>query len=107
MSVQRRVTRRDDGSKRTSYRVRWKQGRYTDADGRERERWHSRTFDRKRDADDFDAELRRRRRLGTLASIDLGTETSTSTSGMCGLRRTARSSRPRREPSTALSTTAM
>lgn len=55
MSVQRRGK---------AWRVRWKEG----------DRWRSRTFDAKRDALLFDAELRRRRRLGTLSALDLGTE---------------------------------
>jgi integrase len=49
-----------DGAVR--WRVRWRQG------GRHR----SRTFDRKRDALDFAAELRRREQLGTLATLDSG-----------------------------------
>ena len=65
MSVQKRTSRRADGSTETSWRVRWQEG----------ELWRSRTFDRKRDADVFDGDLRRRRRLGTLAEIDAGTET--------------------------------
>jgi integrase len=55
MSVQRRGT---------SWQVTWREG------GRQR----GRTFDRKRDADALDVELRRRRRLGTLSSLDAGTE---------------------------------
>ena len=47
------------------WRVRWEEG----------DRHRSRTFDRKRDADLFDGELRRRRQLGDLASLDAGTET--------------------------------
>ena len=39
-----------------AYRVRWKEG----------DSWRSRTFDRKSDANVFDAELRRLRRLGAL-----------------------------------------
>ena len=46
------------------WRVRWQEG----------DRWRSRTFDRKADARDFDAELRRRRRLGDLARLDAGQE---------------------------------
>ncbi|MCL2419568.1 MAG: site-specific integrase [Conexibacteraceae bacterium] len=65
MSVQKRTTRRADGSIKTSWRVRWQEG----------EAWRSRTFDRKRDADVFDGDLRRRRRLGTLAEINAGSET--------------------------------
>lgn len=48
-----------------AWRVRWKEG----------SRWRSRTFDRKADAVSFDADLTRRRRLGTLAELDAGTET--------------------------------
>lgn len=66
MSVQKETARRKDGSKRTSWRVRWQE---------DSGRWRNRSFDRKRDADDFDADLRRRRRLGTLAELDAGTET--------------------------------
>lgn len=66
MSVQKRTTKRSDGTIRTtSWRVRWQEG----------ERWKSRTFDRKADADTFDRELKRRRKLGTLALIDVGSET--------------------------------
>jgi integrase len=43
------------------YRVRWRQG----------DRQHSRTFDRKHDADLFDAELRRRRQLGPTLARDV------------------------------------
>jgi integrase len=56
MSVQRRDK---------SWRVRWREG----------DRWRSRTFDRKADALLFDAELRRKRRLGELAWLDAGAET--------------------------------
>jgi integrase len=61
MSVQRR--RPPNG--RFAWRVRWREG----------ERWRSRTFDLKADALDFDAQLRRIRRLGQLATLDAGTET--------------------------------
>src|SRR3954465_5002500 len=47
------------------YRVRWREG------GRNR----ARTFSTHRDARDFDAELRRHRRAGSLAQLDRGTET--------------------------------
>jgi len=47
------------------YRVRWREG------GRNR----SRVLGNKRDARDFDAEVRRQRRTGTLAQLDAGTET--------------------------------
>jgi integrase len=47
------------------WRVRWREG------GRER----SRVLGRKRDAEAFDAEIRRRRRIGDLALLDAGRET--------------------------------
>jgi integrase len=56
VDIQKRVLQ--DGSKR--WRVRWRHaGRY-----------RVRTFDRKNDAVDFAADLRRRQQLGTIASID-------------------------------------
>lgn len=61
MSVQRRTT---EGGQ-VSWRVRWRDGG----------RMHSRTFARKRDADSFDAELKRRARLGDLDLLDAGRET--------------------------------
>jgi len=64
MSVQKRTTNRADGSKQIAWRVRWQEG----------DRWRSRSFEHKRDALLFDSELRRRRRLGSVASIDAGTE---------------------------------
>jgi integrase len=48
-----------------SWKVRWREG------GRAR----SATFDSKRDALDFDAEIRRRKRIGTLAELDAGKQT--------------------------------
>lgn len=60
MSVER-VTR-NDGS--VVWRVRWRQG----------ERNRSKVLGRKRDAEAFDAELRRRKRTGELASLDSGRE---------------------------------
>jgi integrase len=65
MSVQRRTTKRANGSKHVAWRVRWQDG----------DRWRSRTFEHKRDALLFDGELRRRRRLGSLSALDAGTET--------------------------------
>lgn len=65
MSVQKEIANRKDGSKRTSWRVRWQE---------DSGRWRNKSFERKRDADDFDADLRRRRRLGTLAELDAGKE---------------------------------
>jgi integrase len=47
------------------WRVRWRQ----------HDRNRARTFSRRRDAADFDAEVRRQRRAGGLATIDAGTET--------------------------------
>lgn len=64
MSVQRRTTKRANGSTYVAWRVRWQDG----------DRWRSRTFEHKRDALLFDGDLRRRRRLGTLTSLDAGTE---------------------------------
>lgn len=58
MSVQKR-------SDRAGYRVRWLEG----------SRHRSRTFDRKADADTFEREVRRRRQMGGLESMDAGTET--------------------------------
>ncbi len=60
MSVER-VTR-NDGS--VVWRVRWRQG----------ERNRSKVLGRKRDAEAFDAELRRRKRTGELAALDSGRE---------------------------------
>lgn len=48
-----------------AWRVRWKEGN----------QWRSRTFELKRDAQLFDGELLRRRRLGSLAQLDAGAET--------------------------------
>jgi integrase len=62
MSVQRRRL----ASGRVGYIVRWREGSGTQ---------RSRTFDRKRDARDFDADLRRRRRLGELDLLDAGRDT--------------------------------
>jgi integrase len=56
------VHRRTD---RAGYVVRWREGA----------RQRSRAFDRKRDADLFDAEVRRRRQLGGLELLDAGSET--------------------------------
>lgn len=65
MSVQKRVWKRRDGTTGVAWWVRWQ----------EHDRWRSATFARKKDADDLDNEIRRRRRLGTLALLDAGTET--------------------------------
>jgi integrase len=48
-----------------SWKVRWREG----------DRARSATFDSKRDALDFDAEIRRRKRIGTLAELDAGKQT--------------------------------
>lgn len=61
MSVER--IERKDGS--VVWRVRWRQG------GRNR----SKVLGRKRDAEAFDAELRRKKRTGELAALDAGKET--------------------------------
>jgi integrase len=61
MSVER-ITRK---SGTVRYRVRW----------REHGRNRAETFDRRRDAELFEGDVRRRRQLGTLARLDSGTET--------------------------------
>jgi len=61
MSVHKRALR----NQRTVWSVRWREG----------DRNRSRDFDRKRDAEVFDADLRRRRRLGDLDLLDAGRET--------------------------------
>src|SRR3954451_17767593 len=61
MSVHKRKLR----DRRAVWSVRWREG----------DRNRSRDFDRKRDAEAFDAELRRRRRLGDLDLLDAGRET--------------------------------
>src|SRR5947207_13352454 len=61
MSVER--VRRQSGAVR--YRVRW----------REHGRNLAETCDRRRDAELFEADVRRRRQLGTLAQLESGTET--------------------------------
>ena len=58
MEIERRTL--SDGTPR--WRVRWRQG----------QRRRVQTFDRKRDAQNFAAELRRRQQLGTASSIDSG-----------------------------------
>lgn len=65
MSVQTREWTDAAGKRRKAYRVRWKEG----------SRWRSRTFGRESDAKTFDADLVRRKRLGTLAQLDAGIET--------------------------------
>ena len=61
MDVQRRVLK--DGTVR--WKVRWRQA----------DRYRAQTFDRKADATNFAAELRRRQALGTLGLVDSGRET--------------------------------
>src|SRR5579871_2557349 len=65
MAVQKRTWKRADGTKATGYRVRWEDGG----------RWHSKTFDRKSDALNFDGDLRLKRQRGELARLDAGKET--------------------------------
>ena len=65
MNAQKRTTRRADGTVHVAWRVRWLEG----------DRWLSRSFDLERGAQLLDAELCRRRRLGSLAALDAGTET--------------------------------
>jgi integrase len=61
MSVHR--IRRENGA--TAFVTRWREGSAN----------RQRTFDRRRDADLWDAEVRRRRQLGSLHTLDAGTET--------------------------------
>jgi integrase len=61
MSVEKRTNA--DGTR--SYKVRWREG----------DRNRARSFRTRRDAELFDADLVRRRRLGTLAALDAGTMT--------------------------------
>lgn len=65
MSVQKREWIDSAGKKRQAWRVRWQDG----------DRWRSKTFAKKADADTFDADLVGKRRLGQLAQLDSGTET--------------------------------
>lgn len=65
MSVNKRTWKDSTGKTRTAWRVRWQVG----------ERWESKTFERKADAVDFDADVKRRQRLGTVADLDAGRET--------------------------------
>lgn len=58
MTIEKRIL--SNGTVR--WRVRWRQG----------DRHRSRVFDRKRDAQNFEAELRRRNQVGTLALLDSG-----------------------------------
>src|SRR3954470_24685907 len=51
------------------WQVRWREGAGTEAPNRQQ------TFDRKRDATLWEAELRRRKQLGTLHTLDAGRET--------------------------------
>jgi hypothetical protein len=63
LSVQRRQWTDANGKRRQAWRVRWQDG----------DRWRSKTFARKADADSYDAELVSRRRLGQIAQLDAGT----------------------------------
>ncbi len=58
MNIQKRIL--SDGS--TRWKVRWRQGG----------QYRSRTFDRKGDAVNFEAEVRRRQQVGALATLDSG-----------------------------------
>ena len=58
MTVEKRIL--SDGTIR--WRVRWRQG----------DHHRARVFDRKRDAKNFEAELRRRSQVGTLSMVDSG-----------------------------------
>ena len=66
MSVRKREWTDKAGKHRRAYQV-----RYWDAAGKQR----AQTFDRKADAEAYDAQVTRLRRLGTLAQLDAGTET--------------------------------
>ena len=66
MSVQKREWPGGDGKKRVAYRVRWKD---------EAGSWQSRSFDRERDALNFDADVRLKKQRGTLGQLNAGTET--------------------------------
>jgi integrase len=59
MSVEKRI----NGDRTRSWRVRWREG----------DRNRSRSFSTRRDAELFESDLVRRRRLGTLAALDSGT----------------------------------
>jgi integrase len=59
------VEKRNNGDGTRSWRVRWREG----------DRNRSRSFRTRRDAELFDADLVRRRQLGTLAALDAGTMT--------------------------------
>ncbi|HEY2595183.1 MAG TPA: hypothetical protein VGK33_14925, partial [Chloroflexota bacterium] len=58
MQIEKRILQ--DGTVR--WRARWRQGGS----------YRARTFDRKRDAENFASDLHRRRQLGTLAALDTG-----------------------------------
>jgi integrase len=66
MSVGKREWNDRAGKRQRAYQV-----RYRDAAGKQR----SQTFRRKADADAYDANITRLKRLGTLAALDAGTET--------------------------------
>ena len=65
VSVQKREWTNKDGKRQRAYRVRWQDG----------DVWKSETFERKKDADDFDADVRHRKSLGTLAELQTRTQT--------------------------------
>ncbi|MGC9221476.1 MAG: tyrosine-type recombinase/integrase [Solirubrobacteraceae bacterium] len=72
MSVQKRTWTTKDGKKKTAWRVQYDTGARDASGGPVRE---SKTFDRERDAKDFDADVRLRRQRGALGLLDAGTET--------------------------------
>lgn len=72
MSVQKRTWTTNDGKKKAAWRVQYDTGA-RDADGNPVRA--SKTFDRERDAKDFDADVRLRRQRGALGEMNAGTET--------------------------------
>lgn len=65
MSVQKRNWTDKKGKRHTAWVVRWEEG----------DKHPQRTFKLKADAETFDAEIKRRQRLGTIADLDAGTQT--------------------------------
>src|SRR5436309_2014051 len=65
MSVQRRQWTRADGKRAVAWRVRWCEG----------DRWRSRTFTNKADADTWDRHIKDHQRLGTVERADAGKQT--------------------------------
>src|SRR5450755_899004 len=91
MEIQKRVL----GDRSVRWRVRWRQGG----------RYRARTFDRKGDALNFGAELRRRQQLGTIATLDTGRMTLPNTSPVLGQKPTEQTCRRARDSNMAISTT--